>query len=252
MNGVLAQIADLSETFLRAGLLTFLRVGAAMALLPAFGEQSVPARLRLVLALAFTAVVTPAVAGRHAGAAVLLPALGEVLSGLLIGLSLRLMVLALQTAGAIAAQSASLSQLFATAGAEPQPAMGTLFTLGGLALAVQSGLHVRAAELLILSYDLMPAGSIPEAGDVARWGTAQGARALSLSLSLSAPFVIAAMLWNVALGVLNRAMPQLMVSFIGAPALSYGALVVLAIAAPLLLSVWLQAFQSNLSAPFAP
>lgn len=248
----LAQLADLSDSLLRPALLTFLRVGAVMALLPAFGEQSVPARVRLVLALAFTAIVAPAVADRHGGEAILLPALGEVLSGLLIGLALRAMVLALQTAGAIAAQSASLAQLFAAAGAEPQPAMGTLFTLGALALAVQAGLHVRAAELLILSYGLLPSGGIPAASDVARLGTAQGARALSLALSLAAPFVIASVLWNVALGVLNRAMPQLMVSFIGAPALSLGALVLLALAAPPVLATWLQAFHATLLNPFAP
>lgn len=243
-------VADLDGA-LRSAVMTFLRVGAVMALLPAFGEQSVPARVRLVLALAFTAVILPAVASQHIGTDLLLPATGEVLAGLLLGLALRLMVLALQTAGAIAAQSASLSQLFATAGAEPQPAPGMLFMLGGLALATQAGLHVRAAELLILSYQLLPAGQIPSGEDVARWGTAQGAKALSLALTLAAPFVIASVLWNVALGVLNRAMPQLMVSFIGAPALSLGALVLLALATPLLLGVWLDAFNATLQDPFA-
>ena len=248
----LAQLAMMSDALLRPAVLTFLRVGAVMALLPAFGEQSVPARVRLVLALAFTAVTAPAVAGHHVGDAVLVPALAEVLCGLLVGLSLRLMVLALQTAGAIAAQSASLSQLFATAGAEPQPAAGTLFTLAALALAAQAGLHVRAAELIIFSYDLLPAGQIPDAAEVARWGTERGARALSLALSLAAPFVIASVLWNVALGVLNRAMPQLMVSFIGAPALSLGALAMLALATPVLLPVWLDAFHATLRNPFVP
>lgn len=248
----LARLAELSHALLRPLVLTFLRVGAVMALLPAFGEQVLPVRFRLALALCFTAVVAPAVADRHAGEAVLLPALAEVLAGLLIGLSLRLVVLALQTAGAIAAQSASLSQLFATAGAEPQPAPGALFIWAALALAVQAGLHVRAAELMILSYDLLPSGKIPGAADVARWGTAQGARALALAVSLSAPFVIVSLLWNVALGVLNRAMPQLMVSFIGAPALAWGALVLLALATPILLPIWLQAMHATLRNPFAP
>ena len=252
MIEILAQVTGLAEAALRPAVLTFLRVGAVIALLPAFGEQVVPARIRLVLALAFTAIVAPAVAGRHGGETMLLPALGEVLSGLLIGLSLRLMVLALQTAGAIAAQSASLSQMFAAAGAEPQPAMGMLLTMGALALAAQAGLHVRASELMILSYALLPSGGIPAAEDVARWGTAQGARALAPAFSLAAPFVIVSVLWNVALGVLNKAMPQLMVSFIGAPALSLGALALLALAAPTMLSVWISAFQAVLETPFAP
>ncbi len=247
-----ATLAGLSESLLRPLVMTFLRVGAVMALLPAFGEQSVPARVRLALALAFTAITAPAVLPLHVGGAILLPAAAEVLAGLVLGMSLRLMVLALQTAGAIVAQSASLSQLFASAGAEPQPAPGVLFTLAGLALAVQAGLHVRAAELLILSYDLLPAGRIPAAGDVANWGTAAGTKALALALSLSAPFVIASVLWNVALGVVNRAMPQLMVSFIGAPALSLGMLVLLALVAPLSLGVWLEALNAILHDPFAP
>ncbi len=252
MMAELAALSGLAEGVLRPLMLTFLRVGAVMALLPAFGEQSVPARIRLVLALAFTAIVGPAVMDRHGVGPMLLPALAEVLAGLLIGLALRLLVLALQMAGTIAAQTASLSQLFASAGAEPQPVAATLFTMAGLALAVQAGLHVRVAELMILSYDLFPAGRIPLAEDVARWGTAQGARALSLSLALAAPFVIASTLWNVALGVLNRAMPQLMVSFIGAPALALGALGLLALATPLLLPVWLQALHATLHNPVAP
>ena len=64
--------------------------------------------------------------------------------------------------------------------------------------------------------------------------------------------MIVSVLWNVALGVLNKGMPQLMVSFIGAPALSLGALTLLALAAPIMLSVWISAFQAVLETPFAP
>ena len=252
MIDLLTDLAAQAQSAMRPAVLTFLRVGAAMALLPAFGETTVPARIRLVLALAFTAITAPAVAPQHMGSALLIPAGVEVAAGLLVGLGLRLMVLALQTAGAIAAQSASLSQLFVSAGADPQPAMGSLFTMAALALAVHSGLHVRLAELLITSYDILPAGRFPDPADVARWGLGETARALSLAFSLAAPFVIASVLWNVALGVINRAMPQLMVSFIGAPALALGGLVLLAVSAPLILTTWLAAMHAQLAAPFAP
>ena len=59
---------------------------------------------------------------------------------------------------------------------------------------------------------------------------------------IAAPFVIGSLLYNVALGIINRAMPQLMVAFIGAPALTWGGLALFAVAAPLILSVWLAAF----------
>jgi len=62
MIGTLAQLAGIGETLLWTGFVVLLRVGAAMALLPAFGELVVPQRIRLVLALAFTAIISPAVA----------------------------------------------------------------------------------------------------------------------------------------------------------------------------------------------
>ena len=63
-------------------------------------------------------------------------------------------------------------------------------------------------------------------------------------------FVIAGMIYNLALGAINRAMPQLMVSMVGAPALTFGALALLAVVAPVLLSVWVGAFHDHLADPF--
>lgn len=230
--------------------LVFLRVGAAMAVMPAFGEQSVPLRVRLALTLAFTAVVFPAVAARPAPPVLALAILPEVLAGLILGLGLRLLVLALQTAGAIAAQSTSVSQLFAGAAGEPQPAFGNLLTLAGLALAVSAGLHVQAAKLLILSYDILPAGRMPGAADAAAFGLARVAQAFGLAFTLAAPFAAAAMLYTLATGVINRAMPQFMVALVGAPALSFGALALLMLTAPALLGVWQAALGAALADPF--
>jgi len=255
MNGMietLSQLSGIGQDMLWIGFAVFLRVGAAMALLPAFGEQAVPQRVRLCLALAFTAIVAPAVApgltGPEAGLWPLM--LTETLTGLALGVALRLFVHALQIAGAIAAQATSIAQLFAGAGPEPQPAIGYILTMAGLALAVAAGLHVRIAEYLILSYDILPAGKFPVAGDMADWGMVQVARAFGLGFSLAVPFVIAAFLYNLALGIINRAMPQLMVSFVGAPALSAGGLVLLVLTAPLALAAWLAALNGFLSAPF--
>ena len=231
-------------------LLVFLRVGAAMALLPAFGEQAVPQRLRLILALAFTAIVAPAVWEALPRTTAAAPFLIEVASGLLLGAGLRLLVLALQMAGTMIAQATSLAQIFGGAG-EPQPAVGHLLTMAGLALAVAAGLHIRVAEALILSYDVLPAGALPSSADVAQWGLAQVSRAFALAFTLAAPFTIAALIYNLALGFINRAMPSLMVSFVGAPALSAGGLILLALMTPLLLPVWQAALEAFLDAPFA-
>ena len=249
---VLTDLSGIGADMLWVTLLVFLRVGAAMALLPAFGEQSVPQRLRLVLSLAFTAIVAPAVGPvPNPETGVLLPLAVEVLVGLALGISLRLFIVALQVAAAIAAQATSLSQLFGGVGPEPQPAIANLLVMAGLALAVVSGLHVHVAQLLILSYQMLPAGTVPGSNDMAQWGVARVAHAFALGFALAAPFTIASLLYNIALGVINRALPALMVSFIGAPALALGGIALMAIVAPLVLLIWQQSFQAYLAQPFS-
>jgi flagellar biosynthetic protein FliR len=254
MNGLidgLAGIAGIGQELGWAYFLVLLRIGAAMSLMPAFGEETVPQRVRLVLALAFTAVVAPAVAPSIADGPAAPAIAGEVAAGFLIGIGLRLMVIALQIAGTIAAQAASLTQMFGGLNAEPQPAIANLFVMAALSLAVIAGLHVHVAELVILSYDLLPAGRPPGPSDVATWGLDRIAHVFALGFSLSAPFVLASVLYNVALGVINKAMPALMVSFVGAPALTLGGLVLLAISTPLLMAVWVQSLSDHLAAPFS-
>ncbi|HQY43688.1 MAG TPA: flagellar biosynthetic protein FliR [Paracoccaceae bacterium] len=254
MNDLAALLVELARGQLLLAGLVFLRVGAAIALLPAFGDRLVPARIRLGLALALTAVVAPSVASEIVApdggvGDYTLFLVAETANGLALGIVLRLFILALEMAGGLAAQSGSLSQMFGTSG-EPMPAMAHLLVMAGLALAVLSGLHVQIARALILSYAALPAGQFPAAALMRDWGVAQTGAAFALTFSLAAPFVIAGLIYNVALGLINRAMPMLMVSFVGAPALTAGTLILLAVSTPLILSAWQGAFAMHLADPF--
>jgi flagellar biosynthetic protein FliR len=254
MIGQLQTILDITGQSLIVGFVVFLRIGAALALLPALGERQVPVRVKLALGLGLTAIVAPAVAREVApiasGPSGIMTSLAtETISGLVIGMILRLAVLALEMAGAIAAQSMSLSQLFG-AGGEPMPAVSHLLVAGGLALALMLGLHVKLVEIFVLSYSVFQPGTFPDAALLSDLGVGQISWAFALAFSLAAPFVIAALVYNVALGAINRAMPQLMVAFVGAPALTAGALLLLCVATPIGLGVWVDAFGVMLSDPF--
>lgn len=248
-------LVDLVTGSAWAGLLVFLRIGAAMAVLPGLGEQAIPVRTRLVLALMLTAIVAPSV---QSTITLPPPAFGtfvkalatESIAGLFLGLMLRLFVLAIQTAGAIAAQSTSLSQLLGQSGMDPMPAIGHILTMAALALMMATGYHVKAAAYLILSYDLIPALSFPNPSDVADAGRQRVAQSFALAFSLAAPFVILSVLYNLTLGVINKAMPQLMVAFVGAPVITFGAIALLLVSAPIMLTVWLHRFDMFLAAPF--
>jgi flagellar biosynthesis protein FliR len=250
---VLEELAALARANMFAGFAVFLRIGALMLLLPAFGEQAVPMRIRLALTLSFTLIVAPAVMADlpetdpfpvHFFAT-------EVIAGLILGFGIRCFIFALQIAGAIAAQATTLSQMFGGIGPEPQPIIGTVLIVAALALAVSAGLHVQVAEMLILSYGPLPAGQFPDPADLAALGVPQVARAFSLGFALAAPFVIASVIYNIALGFINRAMTQLAVSFVGAPALTLGALALLAIASPGLLAIWLQLLHAHFENPLS-
>lgn len=245
----LAELAGIGGPAVLSWFLVFLRVGATVAVLPAFGEHSLPLRVRLAAALAFSLVVFPAVAA-PVQALSPLAMISETAIGLLLGFGLRGLVLALQTAGMIIAQSISLAQLFGAVG-EPQPVVGNVLTVTALALAVSSGLHVKAAQLMIASYTLLPAGAGFTAADITRWGLAQVAWGFTLAFRLAAPFVLVSFLYNVALGIVSRAMPQLMITMIGAPAIALGGIALLALSGPTLLSVWQGAVDQVLAQPLA-
>ncbi|MCV2863129.1 flagellar biosynthetic protein FliR [Albidovulum sediminicola] len=255
MTDLLAELQRLGGGAALTAALVFARVGAAMVAMPGFSQGFVPVRIRLGAAIAFTAVILPAVQamvtppGQALDAAAML--LGEVVVGAVLGAFLRLFTQALEVAGMTIAQSTSLAQMFGGGGAEPLPAISHLLLMAGLALAAMAGLHLRLAEALILSYQALPAGGIPDAGVLRDWGVGGVIRAFLLAFGLAAPFLIIATLYNFALGAINRAMPQLMVMMVGAPAVTGGTLLLLGAAAPALVAVWHNAFAGILADPFA-
>ncbi len=249
----LAALSGIGQDMLFQLFVVFLRVGAMVSLLPVFGEQSIPTRVKLGLAFAFTFIVAPAapIAPLPSSAMASVGLLfAETLTGLFLGLMLRLFILALQIAGSIAAQSTSLSQLFGGSGMDPLPAMGHVLVVGGLALATFFGLHVQIAEFVIHSYDLVPLGQAIPPDALTISGVAEISRTFALGFTLAAPFVIASLIYNVTLGVINKAMPQLMVAFVGAPAITAGGLIILTLASPLMLSLWIEALGQFFDDPF--
>ncbi|WP_235962681.1 flagellar biosynthetic protein FliR [Jannaschia marina] len=226
-------------------LLVFLRVGGLMLLLPGLGDRMIPTRVRLVVALALSTAIAPAVALPEA------PTLGAVLAegatGLALGAVLRFLAAALVTAGMMAAQLTSLAQLFGTV--EPSSAIGNLLNLAGLALLMASGLPLMVVDLLIRSYDVLPYGGVLPGEDLVKWGVARAAQGFALAFALAAPFALAALVYNAAMGVINRAMPQLMVALVGAPAITWASMALLFLAAPFLLLTWKAAMIALLADP---
>ncbi|MBR9762736.1 MAG: flagellar biosynthetic protein FliR [Rhodobacteraceae bacterium] len=245
-------------TLLRAegwpALLVFLRVGAFASFMPGFGEQSVPLRVKLIAALCLATAVTAAAPDIPQPPAKMeiftLYLATETVTGLALGVGLRLFVLGLQTTGSMIAQATSLSQILGPLVIEPMPAIGNILVIGGLALAMVLGLHVHAVLYLLISYEAIPAGTWPGGADLADWGLRLTAESFRLAYSLAAPFIIISLIYNLTLGVINRAMPQLMVAFVGAPVITFGGIALLFLLSGAILATWAEAVFAFLTAPF--
>lgn len=241
----LAPIAQLGEAPIAILAGVFTRISALVFFLPALGERAVSPRIRLGAALAIAYLLTPIVmAAQPAAPASVVDAApliaAEAIAGALIGFSIRIAIFILQTAGSMAAQTMSLSQLFgAGLDLQPEPPIATLLVMAGIALAAAAGIHVKAVSALVFSYEVMPFGAFPGASEAGQWAADRAAFAFAAAFSLALPFVVLGFVYNLAIGAANRAMPQLMVAFVGAPAITLAGLAMLALAAPALLGVWL-------------
>ena len=252
MNEELAALLGVGQEYLLGGFFVMLRVGPIIGFMPGYGEAVVSVRVKLALGLCLTLAVLPLIEPGNLPTDrfdMLAAVFRETLLGLFMGLGMRFFVIALQTAGSMAAQATSLAQLFAGAAAEPMPAIGHLLVVAGLALAMIMDLPVRVIEFLAMTYRVFPIGGDYELSRLAEWASGLASRSFALAFSMAAPFLVMSLLYNLVLGVINRAMPQLMVAFVGAPVITAGGLIFLLIFGPIMLTLWWSAFDTFLSRP---
>lgn len=251
----LQALLDQAEGGVLTAMAVFVRIGAMVAMLPGFGERVTPIFVRLSAALAFAIVIWPLTPEPTVPLRSTVDSFGavvfaEALNGLLLGFSARLLVFALQTAGMLIGMSFSLSQMFGPGVApDPEPAVATALTLAAIALAMNLGLHVEAAALMIASYDVLPFGAFPIGSDVAEWSVARVAGAFNFAVALSLPFILASFVYNLALGFINRAMPQMMVAFVGMPVITFAGLMGLVLLSGAMLSIWIERFEVVMADP---
>jgi flagellar biosynthesis protein FliR len=237
-------VADLAVDQAFAVLMVFARIGAALMFLPGFGEASVAPRVRLMIALALSIVLTPLLGAR-------LPALPdspallaayvaeEVGAGAFLGLVARTAISALATAGTIIAYQANLANAFTNDPTTAQQAAlpASVLTTIGVVLVFVTNFHHVLLTALVGSYDVIVPGAPLPTGDMAQSFTRVVAESFGIGLALAAPLVVVGVVVSLRMGLLARLMPQVQIFFIAAPAQTLLGFAVLAVTLPVLL-VW--------------
>jgi flagellar biosynthetic protein FliR len=231
--------------------LVFTRVGALVMLLPGVGEAAVPARIRLALALVLALVMYPIVrAGLPPVPDTLAALVGhmgiELAVGLGLGALLRMFLGALAVAGEIVSLQTTLSFAQTTNPLQAQPTASVSAFLGilGVTLVFVTDLHQLFIGAIAHSYALFPAGRGLRIDDFAGLAIRTFAQTFTIGLQLSAPVMVFALVFNTALGLVARIMPQFQVFFAAQPLNLLLGLSVFALSVGAMGLVWLDRFRA--------
>ncbi|HAC57242.1 flagellar biosynthetic protein FliR [Parvibaculum sp.] len=235
-------------------MLIFSRLAAMIMLMPALGETSIPAQVRLVMAFLLSLVMMPLVASTYGAIPVTVPGLAfivftEIAVGLFIGGVARIIMSALHVAGNIIALQMSLA--FAQNVDPTQGQQGVLISNFLSLLAVTLIFATSLDHLLIAamrdSYEIFVPGQAIPVGDFSQMAVKLVSDAFRIGLQLAAPFLVFGLVFYVGIGLLSRLMPQIQIFFIAMPANITLGLVLLLFLLGAMMTWFLQAFEQSIS-----
>lgn len=240
--------ATAQEVF-AAGLL-FSRLGAIVMLIPGLGEGFIPPRIRLAFALSLALMLFPILArtvppipGDVAG--VVGAVLKEVFIGLMIGGILRLFMGSLAAAGEIVSLQTTLSfaQTANPTQAQPSTTLATFLGLIGILLIMTTNLHHLFLAAIVRSYSLFPFARDVPIADAGQLAIQTVGKSFALGFQLAAPVVVFSLVFNVAVGLVARVMPQFQVFFAATPLMVLMGLSVFALSLGVVGMVWVDRYR---------
>lgn len=234
-------IPDALATWIALVLAVVARLSFVIFFMPGIGEQTVPVQTRVLILLGLSAafsmtgfMTAPPTDSFTSYAGIIAT---EVAIGFGLGVVLRVTIWTLNIAGTVISQSIGLSQLLGIALEHEQQTMtANLLSMAGAALLLSADFHIKAMASLLRLYTDIPIGAM-EAMNTDMLVQAFFS-AFGFAIMLAWPFVAVNLLYNICLGFINKALPSLMVAFVGAPLMIGAGTILLAISIMGLLVVW--------------
>ena len=236
-------------------LLIFARVGSMLMLIPALGEQTIPARMRLTFALMFSLVLYPLLSPSLPGMPTeMVDLIGllfhELIVGLILGGITRFIMMATQVAGSVIAFQAGLSVAQAadpTNGGIQGAIIGSFLSFLGITLIFATDLHHVALAAIHDSYMIFSPTTPLMFGDAAQMAIETVSGAFVIGVQMSAPFIVFGLVFYLGIGILARLMPQLQVFFVAMPATITVGLVLMALLLSMIMGWYLLHFENEMA-----
>jgi flagellar biosynthetic protein FliR len=230
------------------------RILGLVAAAPVFGNTSVPVQIKLALGVLLASIITPLTPPLPAvdpfsWAGFLI--LGqELLIGLGMGFTMRLVFAAIEFAGEVGSSTMGMSfaSFFDPTTHGRSSGVSQFLALLATLAFLAANVHLVLLEALAESFFTMPISASPLSLaaplELARWG----GHVFSAGLQLALPIVAALLITNIALGILTRAAPQLNLFGIGFPITIGVGFLVLNLILPYLATPMLNLFNQGIEA----
>jgi flagellar biosynthetic protein FliR len=212
----------------------FVRIGACLMVAPIFGAQTVPRRMRIVLAGAITVLVAPLSKAPNAvdlfSGTSLAITVQQLIIGIALGFAVQLVFDAVGIGGQLLANSMGLS--FA-ANVDPlhgtsTPVVGQFYTIIVTLTFLALNGHLILIEALVRSFNMLPVGTQGMDGTGLWMLVNFGTMLFSGALMIALPGLTALLIVNFGFGIMSRAAPTLNLFAVGFPAaLAFGLIIVL-------------------------
>jgi flagellar biosynthetic protein FliR len=169
----------------------------------------------------------------------------ELLVGLMLGALTRFFLGALSVAGEVISLQTTLSfaQTANPIQAQPGGAVSTFLTMTGLVLLFATDAHYMFIGAIARSYSLFAPARHVLVQDAAAVALQAVISSFSLGVQMAAPLLVFALVFNVALGLVGRVMPQFQVFFAGAPLTLIAGLSVFALSLGTGMLIWLDRYR---------
>jgi flagellar biosynthetic protein FliR len=198
------------------------RILALLVAAPPFNNAGLTMHVRLMLGLAIAIAITPALpqipALDPASGRGLLIIAQQMIIGLSMGFSMRLVFTAIDLAGTMISTQMGLG--FATAydplNTSNTPVVSEFLGLLAVLMFMAINGHLMVIATLMQSFTVLPIGATPASASWLNMANA-GGLIFSAGVLLALPLVVALLITNIALGVLGRVAPQLNLMAIGFP-----------------------------------
>tara|TARA_R110002124_G_scaffold64985_2_gene177910 strand:- start:732754 stop:733539 length:786 start_codon:yes stop_codon:yes gene_type:complete len=236
-----------------AFMLTFVRVGTALMIMPGLGDNLVPQQVRLYIALGFTFVIFPITSSYMPNpmpSSVLLFVLiiFEFVTGVFIGTIARILLTALDVAGMILSMMIGLgnAQMFNPIMASQGSLIGAFLSITGITLLFVTNMHHLLLMGVFESYHAFPVGEMLEAESMAEMIAKVVSSSFRIGIQMSLPLIVIGTIMYISMGVLARIMPQIQVFMLAMPLQVLLGLITFGMIAATAVLFWLKEFENGM------